>query len=271
MQNQRDAIDKYIRSGMHSVAGYLRTVDAKIIASLLHFQNINGINGNLCEIGVHHGRLFFLLALARKANERALAIDLFEDDDINLQSTWHSGRGRAFNINADRLHIPLSNEEILKTSSLEISHEDILARTSTPIRFFSIDGGHDYRCVENDLPLAKQTLSENGIIAVDDFFNHEWPEVTFATYDFIRQTNEVVPFLLSSGKLYLSTPGMAAKYQEAVLKANPDMQSSFVHFIDHDLPYLRYGYYKRIVDLIGDTAGKLRHRRNSLTQLRKLG
>jgi hypothetical protein len=261
MQDQRDAIDKYIRSGMHSVPGYLRTVDARIIAALLDFQHANGISGNLCEIGVHHGRLFFLLALARKDSEKALAIDLFEDDDINAQTNWHSGRDRALNANAARLNIPISENETFKTSSLEIGHEDILSRIGSPVRFFSVDGGHDYRCVANDLPLATRTLSENGIIAVDDFFNREWPEVTFATYDFLRQTKDVVPFLLSSGKLFLATPDMAATYQEAVIKANPDMINSPVHFIDRDLPFLRYGYYKRIRDLVGDSISKLTRRR----------
>jgi methyltransferase family protein len=261
MQGNSAAIDKYIRSGMSSVAGYLRTVDAKVIATLLGYQEANNYSGNLCEIGVHHGRLFFILALARKNGQHALAIDLFEDDDINVQSQWHSGRDRALNKNAERLKIPISNEEIFKTSSLIIGHEDIIHRAGGPIRFFSVDGGHDYKCVDNDLPLAVGTLTDEGIIAVDDFFNREWPEVTFATYDFLRKTPEIVPFLLSSGKLFLAKPKMAPLYQDAVLKANPDMIRSNVHFIDRDIAFVRYGYSRRIMDLIGDTISKLRHRK----------
>src|ERR1051326_6285319 len=150
MQDQSRSIDAYIRSGMSSVAGYLKPLDAKIIASLVTFQNKNGITGNLCEIGVHHGRLFFILALARQAEERALAIDLFEDDDINAPSHWHSGRDRALLSNARRLKISLRDDEVLKKSSLEINANDILERAGGPIRFFSIDGGHDYKPVEND-------------------------------------------------------------------------------------------------------------------------
>lgn len=261
MHSNSAAIDKYIRSGMHSVAGYLRAVDAKTIASLLEYQAANGIAGPLCEIGVHHGRLFFLLALSRQNGEQALAIDLFEDDNINAQQSWHSGRDRALNANAKRLQIPLSENEVYKTSSLEINSDDILKRTGAPVRFFSVDGGHDYRCVENDLPLAMQTLSDNGIIAVDDFFNREWPEVTFATYDFLRKTKDVVPFLLTSGKLFLARPALAKVYQNAVLKANPDMKSSQVLFVDREIPFVCFGYYKRIVDLVGDRIGRLTRRR----------
>ncbi len=261
MQSNSAAIDRYIRSGMHSVAGYLRAVDARTIATLLEYQATNSISGPLCEIGVHHGRLFLLLALSRQDGEQALAIDLFEDDSISAQQSWHSGRDHALNVNAKRLQIPLSENEVFKTSSLEIKHDDILKRTGSPVRFFSVDGGHDYRCVENDLPLAMQTLSEKGIIAVDDFFSREWPEVTFATYDFLRKTKDVVPFLLTLGKLFLARPAMVKVYQDAVLKANPDMKSSHVLFVDREIPFVRYGYYKHIVDLVGDRIGRLRHGR----------
>src|ERR1044071_838617 len=98
----------YIRSGMHSVSGYLRAIDAEIIAALLEYQSKNGISGPLCEIGVHHGRLFFMLALARQSGERALAVDLFEDDPGNATS-WHSGRNTALLKNAKRMNIPLSD------------------------------------------------------------------------------------------------------------------------------------------------------------------
>src|SRR4051812_5047922 len=129
----------YINSDMHSVAGYLRAIDAEIIAALLEYQAKQSITGSLCEIGVHHGRLFFALALSRNPNERALAIDLFEDDGGNTTS-WHSGRNTALAKNAERLRISLANEEIYKTSSLDISAEDVLARSGGRIRFYSIDG-----------------------------------------------------------------------------------------------------------------------------------
>ena len=177
----------YIRFQMFAVSGYLKLLDARIITSLLSFQDNSDISGNLCEIGVHHGQLFFILALARRTEERSLAIDLFEDDAINASSHRHRGRDQAMLVNARRLGIFLDEPEIYKTSSLEIGASDILARTGGPIRFFSIDGGHNYKHLENDLMLAKNTLSADGIIAVDDFFNHDWPEVTFATYEFLQQ------------------------------------------------------------------------------------
>jgi hypothetical protein len=234
------APEAYRRFQIFTVSGYLRSLDARVIASILGFQADNDILGNLCEIGVHHGRLFFMLALARRSDERSLAIDLFEDDAINSLSFEHRGRDRALFTNARRLGISLSEIEVYKTSSFEVKADDILSRTGGPIRFFSIDGGHSYENLENDLVLAKRTLHEAGIIAVDDFFNRDWPEVTFAIYDFIKDTNELIPFLLSPGKIYLARAGTATTYQFAVRKANPNAKGKFVRFLNHEVYYVYY-------------------------------
>jgi len=143
---------------MGTVQGYLTPLDARLIAALLAYQNQNRIRGYLCEIGVHHGRLFLMLALARQYGERSLGIDLFEDDAINI-SCQQPGRDRALFVNARRLGIRFSKEETFITSSLDIGPAANLARATGPIRFWSIDGGHLYRQVENDLRLAEATVA----------------------------------------------------------------------------------------------------------------
>lgn len=172
MNNVSILLDKYVARSMETVQDYLPSLDVRLLGALLAYQEENNITGHLCEIGVHHGRLFLMLALARRAGERALAIDLFEDDAINM-NTQHAGRDRALFANAHRFGIKLSEEETFKTSSRDIGANDILARTAGHIRFFSIDGRHLYPAVENDLRLAKRTLTPEGIIAIDDFFNSE--------------------------------------------------------------------------------------------------
>lgn len=195
-------LDAYIRKHMRGIPGYLSRLDAELIAQLLQWQIVQKVEGGLCEIGVHHGRLFFLLALSRRTGEVALAIDLFEDDAVN--TGVHAGRPQALSRNARKLQVDLTEKEIFKCSSHKVSVEDIVSRAGGGIRFFSIDGGHRYRDVENDLELARQCLSDNGIIAVDDFCSVLWPEVSFATYDFLRNQSEIVPVIVTSSKLYLA-------------------------------------------------------------------
>ncbi|MGH7972541.1 MAG: class I SAM-dependent methyltransferase, partial [Limisphaerales bacterium] len=208
-------LDRYVSLSMGTVQGYLTPLDARLISALLTYQKQNGINGHLCEIGVHHGRLLLMLAMARRSGERALGIDLFEDDMINI-GCRQRGRDQALFVNARRLGISLSEEETFMTSSLDIGPPAILDRTTGPIRFWSIDGGHFYHHVENDLRLAEATVVPKGIIAVDDFFNPRWPEVSLAVYDFLRKTHSIVPFAITRGKIYLSYSGAAEKYKAAL-------------------------------------------------------
>lgn len=234
----------YVSRSMKSVQGFLSSLDADVIQALLLHQREAGIAGNLCEIGVHHGRLFLMLALARQNSERALAIDLFEDDPMNA-NTDHAGRDGALLKNARRLGINLSPEEVLKASSLDLAPADLVARTTGPIRFFSVDGGHLYQHVANDLRLAEQTLSPDGIIAVDDFFNIGWTDVSFATYDFLRETAGVVPFAVTPTKLYLTTSSAAEKYKTYLGERTDIARFSIVKILDNDVLALRQGTMKR--------------------------
>jgi transcriptional regulator with XRE-family HTH domain len=48
------------------------------------------VRGDIAEIGVHHGKLFFLIASLAHDDEVCVAMDLFEDQDLNIDG---SGRG----------------------------------------------------------------------------------------------------------------------------------------------------------------------------------
>jgi hypothetical protein len=244
---------------MEAIQGYLTSQDAKLIAAILLFQNESNFAGNLCEIGVHHGRLFLMLALARRASERALAIDLFEDDAINA-NTSQAGRGRALSANACRLGIKFSTEEIFKTSSLDIAATDILARTTGPIRFFSIDGSHLYQPVENDLRLAEATMTAEGVIAIDDFFNKDWADATFATYDFLRRTDAWVPFAITNSKLFLATPAMAEKYKSVLYQHDELGHVYRVEILGRGVIALRESLSRRGYDMLRSLRRRLTSR-----------
>ena len=62
----------------------------ELICRLGKAQLEMGIAGHVAEIGVHHGRSFILLALLARAGEKAVAIDVFEQQELNVD---RSGRG----------------------------------------------------------------------------------------------------------------------------------------------------------------------------------
>ena len=138
----------------------------------------------------------------------------------------------------------MSAEETFKTSSLDVKPSDILARTAGRIRFFSVDGCHLYREVENDLRLAESTLTPDGIIAVDDFFNPNWADVSFATYDFLRRTDKMAPFAITS-KLFLAAPEMAERCKSALSKLDDLGQISTVQILGRDVLAARQGVIEK--------------------------
>jgi Methyltransferase domain len=244
------ALRSYVRHKIYSINGYLKSLDARLIVALAAWQSGNKIAGGLAEIGVHHGKLFFLLALSRQVGEKSLAIDLFEDDEMNA-STRFGGRSHAFSTHAARLRVTLESSEVQKADSLTLTSDDVLSRVGK-VRLFSIDGGHLYHHVAHDLPLAFSTLAPGGVIIVDDFCNSEWPEVTSATYDFVRsQEGKIVPAILTRNKLYLAPPDVASAYGEFATRfaaGEKQMSSGPVEVMGRAVPYLTSSFKARLVD-----------------------
>src|ERR1700720_974227 len=182
--NIENKIDQYLRFNFYWTEGCMSRLDALVFRKLIAAQSEGGIQGSLAEIGVHYGRSFFLLALGRQESEKSLAVDLFEDDALHT-SRRGIGRFGGFKNNCSKFGLNFSEDEILKGSSLELSAEEIVRRVGK-VRFFSIDGGHMYEHVANDLQLANMTLTPDGVICMDDMFCALWPEVAVATFDWLR-------------------------------------------------------------------------------------
>jgi hypothetical protein len=53
----------------------------------------NGIRGNIVEFGVHHGLFLFLLNVLRNNDEQCFAIDIFDDQHLNVDASGGDGRG----------------------------------------------------------------------------------------------------------------------------------------------------------------------------------
>jgi hypothetical protein len=210
---ERDDMNNYLRRDFFQVDGYTNYFDARLFDFFLEVQSLAGIAGSMAEIGVHHGRSFFILARARQAGEQALAVDLFEDDAI-YRDPQGRGRGARFHQNCARLGVTLSDNEIYAGLSTTLDAAEIHRRVG-PVRFFSVDGGHRYDDVAYDMRLAAASLDPRGIIVADDFMNAQWPEVSLAVVDWLRERdNPLCPLLASVSKLYLCARDDRAFYRE---------------------------------------------------------
>src|SRR6516164_11400793 len=74
----------------HTVTGWLNEGAISTVIAFAKWQEENNVFGDVAEIGVHHGKLFILLADLRRDHERAFAVDVFEDQQFNPDN---SGRG----------------------------------------------------------------------------------------------------------------------------------------------------------------------------------
>lgn len=209
----RAEVQRYIRR-LSDVEGWLAPFSAEAIAAVSRWQLQNSIKGSVAEIGIHHGKLFFVLYLTTRADEKALAIDVFDAQQLNDPP---SGKGdkRTFLEHAKRVRSDLQGIEILEESSLVLTPQRIL-ETVGQVRLFSIDGLHTEAATMNDLRLADATLTDGGAVVLDDVFNPQWPEVSVALAKFMASDPSLVPFAITPNKVFLSRPGMSAQYASVI-------------------------------------------------------
>lgn len=203
-------LEKYCSTGHKTVEGWLLPGAIDAICELSTLQRRQGIEGPVCEIGVHHGRLFILLHLLSAPNERSLAIDLFEMQDENVDG---SGKGSRTHLmrNLGAHGCDLARIELLAENSLRLTAARLVELCGGQPRLFSIDGGHTAETTRNDLVLSSQSICDGGLVILDDYFNSSWPAVSEGACTFMRETNgQLVPVAITSNKFFFTTDQAAA-------------------------------------------------------------
>jgi len=198
------------------VHGWLHQYSAAFIAELSRFQCESGISGAVGEIGVHMGRLFILLKLTAGENEKCFALDVFDEQHLNIDESGFGNRD-AFLRNV-RKWTGDTDVAVIQSSSLEVRPADIVDAVG-PCRLVSIDGGHTEEITYSDLRLIEAVLSEAGVVILDDFFNQSWPGVAAgAAKYFLDPARTIRPFAVSPNKIYLAAPGCHDLYRNALLR-----------------------------------------------------
>jgi hypothetical protein len=204
------ALLAYISKGNERVAGWLDELAIHCVIEVDDCQKERGVRGAMCEIGVHRGRLFILLHLLSRLDERSVGFDLFESMGELAESYGAFNRDELHN-NLQQNGCELRRIALIAINSMILSAETILQHTSVPVRIFSIDGGHEADVALNDLRLASTVLAPSGVVLVDDVFNERWCGVAEATARFmLEQPNRLFPFLITGNKLFLSNSSQAA-------------------------------------------------------------
>jgi hypothetical protein len=199
----------YYLFGMNFIEGWFTKEAAQIFLCIDYMQKKEGIAGNLFEIGAHHGRSSIMLALMADPVKESLGLcDLFSKQEYNISD---SGKGdKKILIN----NLSSYFDEINFVKIYEKQSKELTTQECKNCRFFHIDGGHSVDETYNDLSIAADSITETGVVAIDDFCNIVYPEVIEGVYRFLNNRKSLAPFALAFNKLFLCSPKRQSWYLE---------------------------------------------------------
>jgi hypothetical protein len=210
---------RYVQN-MDGVHGWLQPEAARSIVCLHGAQQRAGVRGSVAEIGVHHGKLFILLCLLRNAGEIAVGYDLFGQQEQNID---RSGKGslEVLRNHLRDMSVSASHVKLITANSLELTGARIVRDSESPVRLFSIDGGHTADITRNDLSIAAEAIADDGVVILDDFFNEAWPGVSTGTAQFLRDhPKAIVPFAIVGNKVFFArTAEVADAFRQALARS----------------------------------------------------
>ena len=229
---------KYYQTGFNEVYGWC---DAELFQTvdLLASQPINQ-TGGACEIGIQHGKLFLLLNQVIDRQYNSYAIDVFNNQHLNIDKSGE-GNLEVFRNNLARFDkFQGQNTVIIPGDSTDTRLK--LSEHIEPgsLRFFSIDGGHTAIHTVNDLKIANELISNEGVVILDDIMNHWWTGVLEGWINYSKSTPTLVPFAMGHNKLYLSKISYRDYYFDLMNTLNLDGPKTASDFFGHKIIKWKY-------------------------------
>jgi cephalosporin hydroxylase len=188
------------------VKGWLYELDIILMSQILNWQMCIGIQGNICEIGVYHGKSAILLSWLRQTHEKLYFIDIFPGEMEQIARKNIETYGSKDNIQWIRL------------DTAKINSDDV--KQMKPLRLLHIDGSHEHQSVLHELQLFTQCLhQENSVIVMDDFNDPEFPGVNSALFQFLLSDigKDLRIFAIGANKAYLCKWDLMVPYQEMII------------------------------------------------------
>ena len=173
----RDVINQ-----LKDVKGFFNLDDCMHFYLLLQMQTMNGVRGDILEIGTYFGRSTMLLAYALKTDERLVVCDAFADSIKDQYSDVPTVEDVRKSIRRARKDFPF--ESLIVHSCLSTN---LVLDPNSRFRFIHVDGGHTADVAYSDLVFTSRHLADRGIIAIDDYKHPNWPGVTEATDRFLSE------------------------------------------------------------------------------------
>ncbi|MGX9790288.1 class I SAM-dependent methyltransferase [Mycobacterium sp. MMS18-G62] len=227
---------RYRAIGQRLVTGFLEPEILMTLEVLNSAQRAKQISGAVAEIGVHHGKLFIGLRLLQRPGEKSVAIDIFDDQELNIDGSGHGSLEKF--VNNVKLWSTMDDVVLHQGDSTKLEPAKLRELAGGDIRFFSVDGGHTAEIVYSDMNLAEATLADGGIVIADDVFNQQWPGVATGTLRYMEDGGGLAPFLIGFNKVFFAQPDYCAFYRgevESVVEGKLRLGTGSSVFAGHDV------------------------------------
>ncbi|MFJ3219220.1 class I SAM-dependent methyltransferase [Kitasatospora sp. NPDC086801] len=199
------------------IPGWFFRLDRAAFGHLLAAQTTAGDTGDILELGSYLGRSAVLLGDHLQTGERLTVCDLFDseagdaDNAAEMAMSYRKTLTRsAFEANYLAFHSELP--EIVQAPTSVLADGRIPAGSC---RFVHVDASHLYEQVAGDIAVTKAALTENGVVALDDYRSEHTPGVSAAVWEAVF-TGGLRPVLLTPMKFY-GTWGDAAAVRQVLL------------------------------------------------------
>jgi hypothetical protein len=225
---ERSFLQAYL-AAFNDISGWFQFDAGLMFIAYNQFLADRGIAGDTLEIGVHHGLSAILVAALRGPDGRFSAVDLFEElQDRNVSGSGHGDRA-VFERNMRRFHPDLEFMSVIARPSGELRARDLGRRFS----FCHIDGGHSRRETLSDLTLADSILMPGGLVALDDYFNAQFPGVSEGVAEFmLGHPGALRPIAIGFSKVLLQKLPAAFDLNAEFERAFPGIEHQTVCFWD---------------------------------------
>ncbi|MFD7445258.1 class I SAM-dependent methyltransferase [Streptomyces sp. NPDC059909] len=200
---------------LDDVKGWFRPVDQLLFDWFLTRQRDHGEAGDLLELGAYMGKSAIFLGMYLREGEEFTVCDLWDSPAPDASNSAEMNRSyatltrRAFEANYRSFHDELPTLVQAPTSVISSRVR------AASCRFVHIDASHLYEHVKGDIEAARELITPDGVVVLDDFRAEHCPGVAAAAWGAVA-TAGLRPVCITATKMY-GTWSDPEKVREALL------------------------------------------------------
>ena len=174
------SLESYLRRDFSSVPGMSSRFSAFVSSAILRIQRNAGWSGGVAEIGAFEGRFIIALAFSLSSDERAVAVDLFEWPDPEVEDRFRQ-RLRKYRMepssgSSERIVVALRRWICWKVGPG--SDSSTLMATTAVIHWHQTCDSHSLR------------WRRGGVVCLDDMLSPAYPELATAALEILESIDD---------------------------------------------------------------------------------